>query len=269
MQQVKKVKQMYLTVLSDFKHYLGGAVILAVLLIGGYFVLDKYFTKQNENLMLQGNLVKATIQATPKPGIASDVKILADAARSVALAQALAGQSLQLSAAQQTIANMVQTSTGLNARVAGALAAGLTKPSPKVQVITVGTGATSHLTAATPGPDDSTIQKDLKTVLNDPTTIIHTDVKTQVAITYEDIPRSPIFAAYTTNGSSGIGYTIHHFNKQLDLDALGLRTNANGIALGVGAEYVVKGTSAGIGVAETFDIKLHKPSTQIYAAIHL
>ena len=100
-------------------------------------------------------------------------------------------------------------------------------------------------------------------------TKLDTTVHTQVKVSWEDKPFSPIFAAYQNDGATGIGITLHQA-PALSLDALGLipTGSRSGVSLGLGLEHVFKGTSAGIGIDATFNTATRKPQFGIFAAIH-
>lgn len=249
------------TILNTMKHYIGIALILVVVYFVGSGLLSQYHDK-----VYHGPAVVVT-QPTPKPGAEAAIQHVVDALKDKALSDALAGNAVALSASQQSIANALSQSTGISARMAGALAEGLTRPSPKVQVIDVGTHATSTLAPPPILANDDAIKRDMKEVLAD--TTIKTDVKTDVRVHWEDKPFSPIFTAYGNDGYAGLGYTLHRA-PALSLDALVLAKPGvhRDIEAGVGVEHVFRGTSAGLGVAALYNINAHQPKVGVFAAIH-
>lgn len=247
---------------KHLQHYFG---IVCVVVALYFFVLAPFLKNQTDLAVLHGTHVTAVTESQPTNTATAAVGSLVNALKDKALADAISGRMVDLSAAQSTIAKTISAGTGLNAQLAGALAEGLTRPTPKVQVLTVDTSATSKLAAATPAPTDDNIKADLKDVLNDPSTNIHTTVETNVHVSYEDKPFSPIFAAYTGN-ESGIGYTFRK-TQWVDLDGLALKTG-DGFAGGIGVEHILKGTSAGIGLGALYDFSAHKPELRAFVAIH-
>jgi len=242
-----------------FHHYIGVCVVLIV----AYFCLVSPFIRMEETVHATGNQVSIT-QPMPSNKATQALDNLANAVKERALADALAGKSADLSAAQQTVANAISAASGADARLAGALAAGLTKPSPKVEVVTVSTKPTAS-TSATAAATDSEIAKALKGVLADPNTKVH--VETNVTVSWQDKPFSPIFTAYASDGSAGAGLTLKQ-SKYLDLDALVLANQDHSLEVGPGVEHIFKGTSAGIGADLTYNFHSHAVAPGVYATIH-
>ena len=232
-------------------HYAG----VAVLMLAAYFLIVAPLVGALERRQFVPNAISVS-QPTPAPQ-ARAAEIIAQALKDKALADAIAGRAADLSLGQSTIANTIAQATGINSRLAAALAEGLTRPSPKVQVIDIATKATSTVTPPPIIQTDDAIKRDLKEVLAE--TTIKTDVKTSVNVRWEDKPLGPIFAVYGSDGSSGIGFRLHH-TRLLDLDALGLTHNKK-LEPGLGVDHTFKGTSAsiGVGVAYDFGSKAVKP----------
>lgn len=253
-------------ILDQTRHYIGAAILIAVSCLAVYFfILAPMFKHQEQMAVLHGNDVKTPLSTQPANAQAAALGRVADALKEKALTDALSGRISDLSAAQSTVASTIASSTGLNSQMSAALAEGLTRGAPKQQVIRVETAPLAPTSAATPGPSDSNIKADMLAVLNDPQTKVHVD--STIKISYEDKPFSPVFAAYSSSGS-GIGYTLRH-TKALDLDALALKTRANGIEPGVGVEHVIKGTSAGLGLFAGYDLKAHAPQAGLFISVHL
>lgn len=244
--------------MDALKHYLGVAVLILV----AYFFLVAPFFKHQEYMALHGNNVSVT-QPVPTSKAEKLLEDLAAAAKSNELSAALQGQTVQTSAASQAVATAITQVTGANAELANALAAGLLKPPPKVEVITVGTKPTAgtSTTALTNGQ----IQSDMAHVLNDPNTKVHVD--TTVHVTWEDKPFSPFFAVYTSNAAAGMGYTIRG-SKPLDLDALLLRSKQGNTQAGIGVSHLFHGTSASIGLDGAYDFTTKRVVPSIYVGVH-
>lgn len=243
-------------------HYLGVCLVLVV----AYFTIVAPILKHMEDTTHGSGPTVSVVQPTPSSKIAQVVGNVATAVSDRSTLAALTNQVIQLSAAQQTVSSALQRATGLNAKLSAALTQGLTTGSPKQQVVTVASSTSSKLVAATPGPSDDQIQRDLKTVLNDPSTHIANTGKTDVTVHWEDKPPSPFFAHYSSDGSSGIGYTFRHY-RGFDLDGLFGVTNT-GSELGVGIEHPIHGTVAGVGVHTSLDLHSHSTKVGVYFAIH-
>lgn len=239
-----------------FHHYIGVCVVLIV----AYFCLIAPFTRMYETTHASGSQVSVT-QPVPANKTTQAIEVLAQALKDKALADAVAGHAADLSASQQTIAKEIQSATGLNAQLAAALAEGLTRPSPKVQVITVATKPTAG-TSTTAVTNDA-IQADMATVLNDPKTKVHVD--TNVTVSWQDKPMSPFFAAYATRGA-GVGYAFKQ-TKYLNADLLFL-TSKYGQQAGAGVDHVFKGTSASVGVAGLYNFQSHHVDPSVFVGIH-
>jgi len=237
-------------------HY-GG--ICAVILVA-YFALVAPFLRHEEIINAQ-NAVRIT-EPTPSKQAAL-LNQLIEALKNKDIYAAMQGNAAQQSAASQAVATAISDVTGANAKLADALAAGLLKPSPKTQVITVANKPTAG--TSTTAETNSQIKKDLAAVLNDPKTKVH--VTSDIRVTYEDRPFSPVFAVYDAHNRSGLGYTLKG-SKPLDLDALLMKDSGNGLALGSGVEHVFRGTSAGVGVGVVYDFGLHKPTPVLYVGVH-
>lgn len=239
-------------------HYVG----IAVLLLLGYFLVSDLLAKHPVQHLTGPDVV--SVQPTPPNRASQALEKLADALKEKALSDALSGRISDLSAAQSTVAGVISQGTGLNSRMAAALAAGLTQPAPQRQVIEVRTQATSKVTPPPVELTDDIIKRDLKEVLAD--TTIKTDVHTAVDVKWEDKPLSPIFAAYGASGASGAGYTLHR-SSAFDVDLLGLKT-ARSIEIGAGLEHRFKGTSAGLGIGVFEDLGVHRTRAELFAAVH-
>lgn len=227
-------------------HYLGIAGIILLV----YFLAAPHLFKLEQTVHAQGPQV-VVIQPTPHPGLASVADTAADASKSTALSAALKNDAIQLSFAQSTIAHLSQQVLGLNAKFASAGVAGATAGSPKVQAIQVTSKAS--FSPAPVLPTDDQIVKDVKQGISESTVHVQNDVK----VTWEDKPRSPIYAAYTSSGYSGAGWTIRR-TPAVNLSVLGL-TNGNGSTyLGVGLTHDIKNTSLTAGVAGLYDLRRHE-----------
>jgi len=238
-------------------HYAGVAVLMLV----AYFAIVAPILGALERRHYTPGTITAT-QPTPSPQTKS-LEILAQAIKDKALADAVAGRAADLSLGQSTIANTISQATGLNSRLAAALAEGLTRPSPKVQVIDVATHATSTVTPPPIVQTDDAIKRDLKEVLAE--TTIKTDVKTSVDVRWEDKPLGPIFAVYASDGASGIGFRLNH-TKLIDLNLLGM-TRQKKLEPGIGIDHTFKGTSASIGVGAAYDFGQKKVSPLVFVGI--
>ena len=249
------------TIYNDFKHYFGVCLVLLVLYGIGSALIEQYHGK-----VLTGPQVAVT---APQPQNASTKAIedLAAAMKDKSVADALAGRAADLSASQSTIANALSKATGLNAALSGALAEGLTRPAPKVQVLQVGTDTQTHLVAPAKAQDDDSIKADLKDVLAH--TKLEQDVHTTVAVKWDEKPFSPIFALYQNDGSSGIGLTLKRF-PLYSIDALATVPSGDrpGVAAGLGLEHIFKGTSAGIGVDARYNFALHGMQYGLFVGVH-
>jgi len=246
------------------KHYLG----VGVLLVLGYFIASSLITQLRGPTVHTGATVVVT-KPTPKPGVAATAGEIASALNNAYLAGALAGQSATLSATQSTIAGAIQSVTHVGGVVAGGLAVGLTTPHPKQQVVSVSSGATAKFSPPPLNPlTDDQIQRDMKTVLE--SSKVPVDVQNHVTVSWVDAPVSPIFAAYASQGATGVGYTF--IRKPLfDADALMLVNTggSRGAQLGLGLEHEIKSTAAGIGVEAAYDTGCHCFKEGVYAAIHM
>lgn len=247
--------------IHDYMKPLMHYVCIALLVVLGYFVaaslLDHAHTYSGPQVVV----------AQPTPNAVGRVADgIADAAKNVALSAALRGEAVQLSAAQQTIANAVSAYTGASARMAGALAAGLTQGPPKRQVVTVSTvaGKQATFTVPTPGPSDDNIKRDMKEVLS--TTTVNANVDTHVTVGWENKPMSPISAAYTSDGGSGAAWTIHKA-PALSLNLLAL-VNKGKPEVGFNFEHILKNTSAGIGVGAAYNSGTRKIDPLVTVQIH-
>lgn len=188
---------------------------------------------------------------------------IATVAKSTALQAALTGQNVQLSAAQTTVSKAISGVTGASAQLAGAFAAGLTKPAPTQEVITASSTVVAKASPPPAAATDDQIKRDLKEVLAE--TTLKTDVATTVAVTYAPKPYSPVFAAYSSDGASGAGITVRKAGP-FNLDLLALIRKST-IEPGAGADYIIKGTSASIGVAALYDTAAHSVRPAVIAGI--
>lgn len=236
--------------LNSFRHYIG----IACLLLLAYFLFAPLADKAISAYALKGQAVAVATQA---PGNTA-VSTIADAAKDTVLEAALSHQAVQLSAAQQTIANLAEQA-GANKVFASGLAAGLTRPAPAVQTISVGTKA--HFVPS-PAPDDSQIVADVKKAMAQ--TPLRVD--NHVTVDWKDKPTSPFFAAYNFDGATGVGYT---FRKApfLNADALLMAKSQGGTDLGVGVDHILKGTAASIGLDLTYSPQTKKFSPGVFAGI--
>jgi hypothetical protein len=241
---------MFTTLYNDLKHYAAVACLLVVVYFVTAGLMDRYKTD-----VLSGPHAVSTAPA-PTNQTLSDV---ANAIKDKAIADALSGRGVDLSIAQQSLANALTKATSINAELAGALAEGLTSGAPKVQTVTVNTSVTPPPKL----PTDDRIQADMKSVL------ASTTIKTQVQVGWADKPYSPVFALYSSNGSTGVGYTLHS-TPALNLDALlTVPTGSQpGLGFGVGLEHIFRGTSAGLGVDATFNTAAHRVQYGVFAAVH-
>ena len=254
-------------IISDLKHYFGVCLVLIVLLVGGYFVGSHLIAEYKDHGVATNGPVAVVTQPTPSSVSEHVADVIAQALKDKALADAVAGRAADLSTAQQTVANAVSTLTGINSRLAGAVTLGLTQPSPKVQVVEVQSKTAAALAPPTAAPNDDQIQRDMKSVLAD--TTIKTETQTQVNVKWEDKPFSPFFAAYNSDGTSGLGYTFHK-TPALNLDALVFvgPTGQKRTEAGIGLEHIIKSTSAGVGVDTTYDFTNKHERFGVYAAVH-
>jgi hypothetical protein len=240
--------------LMPLLHYVCIGLLIVLLYFVGAALLD------------HAHPVTGTVVAQPTadPKVQA-AQVLAQALTNANLASAVNGQNVALSAAQQTVASAVQAYTGADARIAGAIAAGLTQGPPQRQVVTastsVGNGA---YVPPSPGPNDDAIQRDMKTVLAE--TPVKVDATTKVQVSWEDVPFSPISAVYTSDGASGIGWTVHKA-PALEVNLLGL-TNKGALEPGFDIEHIIKGTSLGLGLGATYDMRSHKVDPQLAVHIH-
>lgn len=229
---------MLIKLLSEFKHYIG----IAGLLVLAYFLFGK-------------NL--------PQPGQTNSTGTVAKIVQTVkdpVLAAALHHETLQLSEAQRTIDTLVQQVGHLNPKFSAALTTGLTRPHPTQEVITAHTDV--RWSPPPPAATDSQIKKDMKEVLAQTTVNAHTTVD----VKYQDKPTSPFFAAYATDGASGLGYSIVR-KPRLSLDLLVLGSTDKGSEFGPGVSHDIKGTDANLGIAALYNLKTKHLDPRVYVGI--
>lgn len=248
--------------MNDIKHLITHWVgaLLAIVAVG-LFIVNPILARM-DSTHLSGPSVTVT-QPQAKNSTTRAADTAATLIKDQAVIAALQHQVLQLSAGQQAIARVAEQA-GASANVAAGLAYGLTKPSPKVQVVTVGTTSNSKLVAPAPALTDDQIERSLKKVISE--TTIKNDTHTTVDINWQDKPLSPILTAYNSDGAAGAGLTLKK-GPVLNLDAL-VFTKANAFEVGVGAEHIFRGTSAGLGVDTTFNTRTKGWSVGVFAGIH-
>jgi hypothetical protein len=240
-----------------FHHYLGWAILIVL----SYFCIINPILKHLDTVETHtytGPKVVA-VQPTPQNVTTRTADYAEKAIADKATIAALKGEVLQLSASQRTIANAVEH-LGVNAKLAAAASEGLSRPAPKVETLTVGTQ--SKVVAPSPGPTDDQIERSMKKVLAEST--IKND--THVTVDWKDKPVSPIFAAYDSDGSSGVGVTIKKA-PSYNLDGLFL-VGTNSMKLGAGLEHPIKGTGLGAGISLTVDSRTHQPTFGFLLGIH-
>lgn len=248
--------------LSEFKHYAGVLVILVAV----YFMFGPMISKWEDNVhseTIQAAHVTVS-QTTPAPGLATVVAGAAEAAKDTALKAAIDNQAIQLSMAQQTIANLAEHA-GANAKFASGIAAALTSQAPKRQVVDVVVDPPKASFSPTPVVSDDAIEKDLKHVLA--STPLNVQQHSTVTVKWEDKPVSHFFAAYTADGSSGLGYTIRQ-SAWLNLDGLIVQKVDAGTKVGVGLSHTLKGTAGSLGLAGLVDPRTGKITPEGYVGIH-
>lgn len=247
------------TFLLEVKHWIGACLLCVVLYFIASSLIDQYHTK-----ILSGPQVSISAPV-PSNKATKALQTVSEAVKDVSLASALEGRVQALSESQNTLARTLQALKA--GKMAGGLAAGLSKASPKTQVISLGTEAKTVLVGPAKASSDDAIEASLKKVLAE--TTLKTEVTSNVKVSYEDKPFSPIFAAYTSSGATGAGYTLHSA-PALSLDALVLLPtgSSKGIDLGLGVEHIFKGTSAGLGIEAGYNFGRHAPSIGLFAAVH-
>lgn len=241
--------------LKPLTHYAAIGVLLCLTYFLGSSLID-----QMHKTTYHGPQVVVTAPTPNAVGqVAQDVANLAEARQIYA---AIHGENIQLSAAQQTVANAVSAFTGASSRMAGAAAAGLTTAPPQRQVIEVTSKTDSAKFAPSPASNDDAIKRDLKEVLA--TTALNVHSHTDVNVKWEDKKFSPVSAVYGSDGGSGLGISLHKA-PALSLNALGLVSKGKP-EVGFDFEHIFKGTSAGLGVGAVYNLGGHR--TSVEATVH-
>lgn len=247
--------------LNNFRHYIG--VLLVI--VGIYLFFGPMISRWEDIRQLEVQTSHIAVSApTPVPGVGATVASVADAAKDTALSAAIQNQALQLSAAQQAIARMAEV-LGANAKFASGFAGAVTSAAPKQQVVEVVLPTPTAKFSPTPEVSDTQFVKDIKKVLAE--TPLQVQNKAQVTVKWEDKPLSPFFATYSSDGSSGMGYTVRRA-PWLNLDGLIVQKVDVGTKVGVGLSHTLKGTAGSIGLAGLVDPRTGKVTPEAYVGIH-